>query len=229
MPHTYAHARPALAVDTVVFGYDGGALKALLIERDLAPFKGRWALPGGFVRVNETLDEAARRELREETGLRDVYLEQLYASEIWDKIRERGSFRSPTLPLVKLADHHVSAATDARSAASFEVDRLPTLAFDHADIVAVALERLRSKVRYRPIGFELLPAQFPLRELQNLYEAVLGGPMDQRNFRKKVLGMGLLKELDKMEQGVSHRAARLYSFDEKAYRRLAKQGFEFSL
>jgi 8-oxo-dGTP diphosphatase len=229
LSHTYAYARPALTVDTVVFGYGGAALQVLLIERGLAPFKGCWALPGGFVRMDETLDESARRELHEETGLADVYLEQLYTfGDLRRDPRER-VVSVAYFALVKLADHRVSAATDARAAAWFGVDRLPTLAFDHAQIIATALERLRGKVRYRPIGFELLPERFPLRDLQNLYEAVLGGPLDKRNFRKKVLGMGLLKELDETEQDVSHRAARLYKFDEKAYRRLAKQGFEFSL
>jgi 8-oxo-dGTP diphosphatase len=128
--------------------------------------------------------------------------------------------------LVKLSDHEVRGGSDAEKAAWFAVDKLPMLAFDHASIVATALERLRGKVRYRPIGFELLPQRFPLRALQNLYEVVLGTQLDKRNFRKKVLSMGLLEEI---EQDVSHRAARLYRFDEKAYRRLTKQGFEFSL
>jgi 8-oxo-dGTP diphosphatase len=109
------------------------------------------------------------------------------------------------------------------------VEELPSLAFDHDSIVACALERLRGKVRYRPIGFELLPQKFPLRQLQSLYEIVLGSSLDKRNFRKKVLAMGLLQELEETEQQVSHRAARLYRFDEKSYRRLSKQGFEFSL
>lgn len=229
MPFTYAHPRPALTVDTVVFGYDGSALQVLLIERALAPFKGSWALPGGFVHMDETLDEAARRELREETGLGNVYLEQLYTFGELDRDPRDRVVSVAYYALVQLETHRVTGATDAKSAAWHTVDRLPTLAFDHDRIVATALERLRGKVRYRPVGFELLPRKFPLRDLQSLYEAVLGAPLDKRNFRKKVLGMELLKELDETEEGASHRAARLYSFDEKAYRRLTKQGFEFSL
>jgi len=223
------YPRPAITVDAVVFGYDDALLRVLLIERGLPPFLGSWALPGGFVRIGETLDEAVRRELREETSLTRLYLEQLYTFSELDRDPRERTISVAYYGLVKLADHKVRAATDASSAAWFDVDDLPNLAFDHATIVETALERLRGKVRYRPIGFELLPEKFPLRELQTLYEVVLGERLDKRNFRKKVLSMGLLEELDDVEQDVAHRAARLYRFDERAYKRLTKQGFEFSL
>ena len=131
--------------------------------------------------------------------------------------------------LVKLSDHRIHAATDARDVAWFAVDDLPTLAFDHAEIVAAALERLRGKVRYQPIGFELLPPQFTLTQLQRLYEIVLERPLDKRNFRKKILAMDLLVETDEVEQDVAHRAARLYRFDERRYEKLVKQGFNFEI
>lgn len=229
MSFSYAHPRPALTVDAVVFGYDESLLRVLLIERGVDPFEGRWALPGGFVRMEETLDEAVRRELLEETALSRLYLEQLYTFGALDRDPRQRTVSVAYYGLVKLADHKVRAATDARNAAWFDLDDLPDLAFDHGVIVEAALERLRGKVRYRPIGFELLPDKFPLRDLQTLYEVVLGEPVDKRNFRKKVLAMGLLEELDEVEQDVSHRAARLYRFDERAYKRLTKQGFEFSL
>ncbi len=229
MPHTYQYARPALTVDCVVFGLDDDGLKVLLIQRDLEPFRGRWALPGGFVRVDEGLEDAALRELREETGLGKVYLEQLYTFGDPGRDPRERVVTVAYYALVKLGDHRVQAATDAREAAWFAADDLPRLAFDHDTIVATALTRLQSKVRYQPVGFELLPPKFTLSQLQRLYETVLERPLDKRNFRKKVLSLDLLEELDEVEQDVAHRAARLYRFDERRYRTLVKQGFDFEL
>ncbi|HOF89986.1 MAG TPA: NUDIX hydrolase, partial [Armatimonadota bacterium] len=173
MPYCYAYARPALTVDCVVFGYDAEALQVLLIQRDLEPFIGKWALPGGFVRVEETLDDAARRELREETGLADLYLEQLYTFGALARDPRERVVSVAYYALVELFSHPVRAATDARDAAWFPVADTPPLAFDHADILAVAHARLRGKVRYQPIGFELLPEKFTLTQLQRLYETIL--------------------------------------------------------
>jgi 8-oxo-dGTP diphosphatase len=229
MPFTYEYARPALAVDCVVFGVDE-ELKVLLIQRAIEPFRGRWALPGGFVQPNEALDEAARRELLEETGLTSkVYLEQLYTFGAVERDPRERVVSVAYVALVKLLDHRVQAATDAREAAWFSLSDVPPLAFDHESIVARGVERLRSKVRYAPVGFELLPPKFTLSALQRLYEVILEKPLDKRNFRKKVLGMGILVELDEVEQDVAHRAARLYSFDKKRYRELEREGFYFDL
>src|SRR3974377_2098477 len=157
MVYSYQYPRAALTVDCVVFGFDEGDLKVLLIERGLEPFKGRWALPGGFVRVDETLDAAARRELHEEAGLADVFLEQLYTFGAVDRDpRERG-VRVAYYALVKLAEHEARAATDAANARWFPLSKVPKLAFDHAEILETAVGRLKGKVRYQPIGFELLP------------------------------------------------------------------------
>ena len=130
---------------------------------------------------------------------------------------------------MNLAEHHIRGATDAGSAAWFAVGNLPRLAFDHNRIVGTALERLRNKIRYQPIGFELLPRKFPLRELQRLYERILDRPLDKRNFRKKILGMDVLLELDEIESDVAHRAARLYRFDRRKYRRMTRRGFHFEI
>ena len=229
MPHTYEYPRPALTVDCVVFGLDDEDLKVLLVRRDLPPFEGRWALPGGFVRMEESVDDAARRELREETGISDVYLEQLYT--FGDVNRDpRGRVVSVAYyALVNLADHRVQAATDARDAAWFGVSDVPSLSFDHDKILGAASQRLKGKVRYEPIGFELLPPKFTLSQLQRLYETVLERPLDKRNFRKKILSMGVLVETDEIQQDVAHRAARLYRFDEDKYRRLKKKGFNFEI
>lgn len=229
MSHSYEYARAALTVDCVVFGLDETDLKVLLIQRKLAPFQHAWALPGGFVRVDETLDEAARRELEEEAGVRDVYLEQLYSFGALDRDPRERTVTVAYYALAKLSDHNIRAATDAMGVGWFALDDLPKLAFDHANIVTTAQERLRGKVRYAPIGFELLPPRFSLTQLQRLYEIVLGTELDKRNFRKKILSMDLLVETDEVEQGVRHRAARLYKFDRRKYDRLTKQGFEFAM
>jgi 8-oxo-dGTP diphosphatase len=221
--------RLGLAVNCVVFGFDEGDLKLLLIQRARPPFQGHWALPGGFVRIEESVDEAARRELREETGLADVFLEQLYTFGAVDRHPGDRVVAVAYYALVKLADQRTRPATDARAATWFPASKLPALVFDHGQILQVALDRLRGKVRYVPIGFELLPPKFTLSDLQHLYEAILGRSLDKRNFRKKALAMDLLDELQEWQQGVRHRAARLYSFNSKRYRRLVKQGFNFEL
>ena len=229
MPHAYEYPRAALTVDCVVFGVDEEDLKVMLIQRDLPPFEGKWALPGGFVHVDETLDEAARRELEEETALHKVFLEQLFTFGAVHRDPRERVVSVAYYALVKLSDHRVHAATDARDAAWFGVHDVPSLAFDHTDILQMALERLRGKLRYQPVGFELLPKKFTLSQLQHLYELVLERELDKRNFRKRVLAMDLLIETDEVEQDVAHRAARLYRFDERKYRRLAKAGFNFEL
>src|SRR5690242_15146795 len=181
MPYTYEYPRAALTVDCVVFGFDEGELKLLLIQRGLEPFKGKWALPGGFVRVDETIDNAARRELEEEAGLKNVFLEQLYTFGALHRDPRERIVSVAYYALVKLAAHETKAATDAADARWFPLSKIPKLAFDHADILAAALARLKGKVRYQPIGFELLPPKFTLSQLQHLYEAALETNLDKRN------------------------------------------------
>lgn len=229
MAATYEYPRPALTVDAVVFGLDDEDLKVLLIRRDLPPFQGKWALPGGFVRVEESLEDAVRRELQEETGVSQLYLEQLYTFGDVDRDPRERVVTVAYYALVKLSDHRIKAATDARDAAWFAVSEAHGLAFDHDRILAMALERLKGKVRYQPIGFELLSPQFTLSQLQRLYETVLEKPLDKRNFRKKILGMDLLVALEEVQKDVAHRAARLYRFDRKKYQQLQKRGFNFEI
>ncbi len=229
MPHTYDYPRPALTVDCVIFGLDDEGLKVLLIERGIEPFEGQWAIPGGFVAPGESVDAAAVRELQEETGLKDIYLEQLYTFGEPDRDPREHVVSVAYYALVNLIEHDLEASTDARSAAWFSVDDVPDLAFDHNQIFDMALTRLKGKVRYQPIGFELLPKKFTLTQLQRMYEIILEKPLDKRNFRKKVLSLEILKALNEIEKDVAHRAARLYSFDERAYRRLQRKGVHFAI
>jgi 8-oxo-dGTP diphosphatase len=226
---TYEYPRAAVAVDCVVFGLDEIDLKVLLIQRKGTPFQHAWALPGGFMRMDETLDEAARRELAEEANVTDVYLEQLYSFSALDRDPRERVVTVAYYALAKLSEHKILAATDAMGVGWFALDDLPKLAFDHANILQVATDRLRAKVRYAPVGFELLPQRFSLTQLQRLYEIILGTGLDKRNFRKKLLAMDVLVETDEVETGVRHRAARLYRFDRRKYDRLAKQGFSFGI
>lgn len=229
MSFTYQHPHPAVTVDGVVFGFDEADLKLLLIQRKKEPFKGAWALPGGFVLPTEDLEAAARRELADETGITRLYLEQLFTfGEPKRDPRER-VISVAYYALVKLADHQLRAASDALDVAWFPVAELPKLAFDHEKIVDVALRRLKAKVRYEPIGFELLADKFTLGELQRLYEAVLEQSVDKRNFRKKILGSELLDPLDEYQQDVAHRAAQYYRFNRARYDQLKKRGFNFEL
>lgn len=229
MPYTYQYPRAALTVDCVVFGFGESELKALLIQRALEPFRGRWALPGGFVRVEETIDDSARRELAEETGLQNVFLEQLYTFGAVDRDPRERIVSVAHYALVKLSDHKAKAATDAANTEWFSISKLPKLAFDHGRILEMALARLRSKVRYQPIGFELLPPKFTLSALQHLYEAILETDLDKRNFRKKVLSFGLLVPLKETQMAGRQRPAQLFRFDDDKYKRLKKRGFNFEL
>ncbi len=229
MTFSYEFPRAAVTVDCVVFGLDETELKVMLIQRDIAPFEGKWALPGGFVRLDETVEEAARRELQEETGLDKVFLEQLYTFGDIDRDPRERVITVAWYALVRLSDHRVKAATDARDAAWFGLHDLPQLAFDHDRILETAHQRLQNKVRYQPIGFELLPQKFTLTQLQKLYEIILDRTLDKRNFRKKILGMEILQELDEVETDVAHRAARLYRFNKQRYRDMVKQGVNFEI
>ena len=229
MSYKYEYARAALTVDCVVFGLDDECLKVMLIERAIEPFKGQWALPGGFVNVGESLDSAAERELREETGLKQLFLEQLYTFGNPERDPREHVVSVAYFALTNLEGHDVKADTDAANAAWFAVDDLPDLAFDHELIVDKALERLKGKVRYQPVGFELLPEKFTLTQMQKMYEMILEKQMDKRNFRKKVLKLEVLRDTNEVQKDVSHRAAKLYEFDETAYRKLEKAGINFEV
>jgi 8-oxo-dGTP diphosphatase len=228
--YTYDYPRPALTVDCIVFGLDAQLeLKVMLIQRDIPPFQGQWAIPGGFVRMDETLEQAALRELQEETGIHDVYLDQLYTfGDLGRDPRDR-TVTVAYYALINLVEQQIQASTDAREADWFALSSIPELAFDHEQILQKAIARLRNKIRYEPIGFELLPKNFTLSQLQKLYEIVGDRALDKRNFRKKILSMDLLIDTGEIEQGVAHRAAKLYQFDEDKYIQLKQNGFNFEI
>jgi 8-oxo-dGTP diphosphatase len=218
------------SIDNVIFGFDQGDLKILLIERAEEAFIGQMALPGNLVREDENLDIGAARILFDLTGLKDAHLEQLYT---FGDVNRHPLGRVITVAyysLIRIKNYELQPRSSfAKRASWVSVSELPQLAFDHNVIVEKALLRLRGKLRYVPIGFELLPEKFSLRQLQDLYECILQISIDTRNFRKKILSYDFLVELGEKQKMVSHRAAKLYRFDKKRYQRLEKLGFNFDL
>ncbi len=227
--HAYEYPRPALASDCVIFGFDGGELNLLLLEREKEPYKNKWALPGGFVFMDETTEACAKRVLFEKAGIKNMFIEQLYTFSDIDRDPRERIVSVAYFALVNKHQYELVAGRDTVKAEWFELSKLPKLAFDHSKILKVAVQRLKGKVSYQPLGFELLNEKFTLSELQALYEAILEEPVDKRNFRKKILGMGFLVQLDEKEKNVARKAAHYYSFDKKAYKELTQKGFHFQL
>ena len=214
--HTYEHPRPALTIDIVIFSLHTGSLQVLLIRRGGEPFAGDWALPGGFVDIDESLEDAAARELEEETGIANAYLEQLYT--YGDPERDpRGRVVSVAYFALAPSGAKLRAAggSDAALACWFPLAETPPLAFDHADILAYAVRRLRYKLEYSAVGFQLLPAEFTLSELQRTYEIILGEHLDKRNFRRRMLEAGIIEPTPNLRGGEG-RPARLYRYREDA-------------
>lgn len=225
----YDYPSPAVTVDGVVFGLsdDLNDLLLLLIKRKHDPFEGCWAIPGGFVDdMDEDLDEAVRRELEEETKTTGIFLEQLYTFGAPRRDPRMRVVSIAYYALVKASKLDPQPGSDAKEAQWFKISELPELAFDHQKIIDTALQRLRAKVKYQPIGFELLSEEFTLGELQAMYEAILGRTLDKRNFRKKIENLTILKPLDKYG---GKRRARLYRFNVEAYERLVKSGYYFEV
>lgn len=204
------HQKPSVTVDIIVFTIKDKDLKVLLVKRDVEPFKGRWAIPGGFVRIDESLEDAAKRELMEETGVKDVYLEQLYTFGEPKRDPRGRVITAAYFALVDFEKMNLKAATDVSEASLFPSSKLPSLAFDHKKIMDYALKRLKWKFEYTTIAFSLLPENFTLSQLQEIYEIVFSRRFDKRNFRKKILSLDLLQE-EEVKKGVSHRPPKLYS------------------
>lgn len=220
-----------LAVDAVVFGYSkNDGVSVLLIKRKYEPFKNSWALPGGFVLEAESLEAAVQRELFEETGIEVNYLEQLYTFGEPDRDPRQRIVSVAYFALVKSASYQqLKASTDAEEAQWFTIAKLPSLAFDHKKILQIAIERVRAKMRYQPIGFELLDKKFPFADLEKLYATFLNRAIDRRNFTKKILSLGLLEDTGELATVGVGRPSKIYQFNKKRYLQLLKEGMHFEI
>ena len=219
LKYCYKYPHPAVTTDCVVFGFDGSGLSVLLIQRGIEPYRGKWALPGGFIRMDETAEEGARRELEEETGVKDIFIEQLQAFSGVDRDPRERVITIAFCALVRQADYNVIGGDDAADARWFALDEVPELAFDHAEILRYAQQYLRRCIHFEPIGFRLLDEQFTIPQVQAIYEAVLNTRFDRRNFSKKMLAEGYIVPTGKTAKvtGQGHRAPQLYTFDEDTY------------
>lgn len=225
--HPADFPRPMVTVDVVVFTIIEDDLKVLLVERGVEPFKGSWAIPGGFVALDESVDAAARRELSEETNVSDVYLEQLYTFGAPERDPRGRVISVAYFALISAERRELAAATDTVAVDWFSASDLPALAFDHAQIVDYALQRLRFKLDYTSAGFQLLPKKFTLSQLQRMYEVILKKPLDKRNFRKKILTMEILEPLNETYSEGAHRPAQLYAYSEEEFTRFKDRGIVF--
>jgi 8-oxo-dGTP diphosphatase len=219
-----------VSVDAVVFGYEQEqGISVLLIKRRNEPFQKMWALPGGLVLNGESLDDAVTRELKEEAGIDVNYLEQLYTFGTPDRDPRNHAISISYFGLVRPQDFQLAAHTDAEDVQWFNIKKLPRLAFDHKKIIDVAIKRLRGKITYEPVGFELLEKEFPFSDLEKLYQTLLDQDIDRRNFKKKIVSLGILEELDTTIQRKSGRPARLFKFNKKKYFELKEKGYNFDI
>jgi len=220
--------KSAISVDCVIFGFDGKDLKVLLIRSYTAEFKGQWSLIGDLLTPDEDMDGAAYRILRQRTGLDDIYLEQVHA---FGRVERHPLGRVVTVAyysLININDYNAETEVAYENSATWHnVKEVGELAFDHNEILTASLKHLKVNLASRPIGINLLPEKFTLTELQSLYDAILDSPkpLDKRNFRKKILSMGILKDLNELQKDVAHRPAKLYSFDSEGYNALLKSAF----
>jgi len=211
------YPKPSVTVDMIIFAIKENSLKILLVKRNIQPFKGEWALPGGFIHLEESLEDAAKRELQEETGVKEVYLEQLYT--FGDTKRDpRG--RVITISYFALisptqSEQELKATTDVSEAKWFDLKNLPFLAFDHSKIIQYAIKRLKWKFEYTPIVFSLLPKKFKIPEIRKIYETIFNKKFDKRNFRKKLLSLNILDETKEIEENVPYRPAKFYTLKDK--------------
>ncbi|MBV1910077.1 MAG: NUDIX hydrolase [Kangiellaceae bacterium] len=218
-----------LSIDNLIFGLDGSELKVLLIKRGEGIKTGEWALPGGWINNNENLRDAASRLLSDLTGVEHPYLSQL---KTFGKVSRFPAERVVTIAyyaLVSADDYALTAGFSASEAGWFDIHHLPSLVFDHHEILDYGIKHLQQEIRHHPVGFKLLPEKFTLLQLQELYEAILDKKLDKPNFRRKIMKMKLLSDCNEKQQSVAHRAANLYRFDKKVYQRLTQQGFTFEV
>lgn len=219
-----------IAVDAIVFGYKNNGLYVLLIEQQFGSSEKYWALPGGLVQNDESLNDAVIRELHEETNVQLTFMEQLYTfgDDIYRDSRNR-VISVAYYALVDASNLEIKADTDAERVQWFKIDEIPTLAFDHNLILKKGIERLKAKLTYEPIGFDLLPEEFLFSDLENLYCTILEKEIDRRNFRKKILSYGILEETEKFSPIKTGRPAKLFKFNKLKYKELSNEGFHFEI
>lgn len=230
MPYYLEHEKFHVAVDSIIFGYDeeGRQLKVLLLKRNFQPSKGEWSLMGGFLKNDESVNEAAKRILQQLTGLSDVYMEQLYTFGELDRDPGARIISVAYFALIKINASDLELVKN-HGATWIPITSVPTLIFDHSAMIARALKKLQIRARTQPIGFELLPDKFTIPQLQGLYEAIYNKSLDKRNFRRKLLSMDLLEKLEEKEKESSRKGAWYYRFDPKKYEDLLNRGFNFEL
>ena len=221
----HSYSRFLLAVDCIIFGFDGQVLKALFVKRAFNPGLSKWSLMGGFVQDEEGVEEAASRILNQLTGLSNIYMEQLHC--FGDINRDPGGrvISIAYFALINIADYSEEMMKE-HNAKWFELNHIPALVFDHQNMVLLAKERLQQKIANHPIGFALLPQKFTLRQLQTLYEAINETELDKRNFTRRILDLGILKKLDEKERGTSKKGSFYFVFDEAKYKKLDREGIK---
>lgn len=219
----------ALSIDCLIFGFKDGKLDILLVKHGEGISKGKWALPGGWIRYNESLDDAASRILTALTGVSNIYLEQIKAFGHVNRYPNKRVVTVAYFTLVNAENYELHAGFTASDAQWFNIHEVPSLAYDHAAILDFGFRFLKHKVQHEPIGFNLLPKKFTLLHLQELYEAILETKLDKPNFRRKLMNMNLLVSCNEKQKDVAHRAAKLYRFDKKVYHKLTEKGFTFEV
>ena len=221
--YCYKYPHPAVTTDCVIFGFDGEDLKVLLIERGIDPYKGHWAFPGGFLNPNESAENGALRELKEETGIDSAYIEQFHTYSTPDRDPRERVITIAYMALVKIQEAH--GGDDAADAKWFPIGKTPSLAFDHDMILRDALDRLCERIHFHPIGYDLLPEKFTMQELPTLDEAGLGVHFDRSNYAKKMQHLDILVQLDETTWPTPKREAYLYKFNLEKYNELKRRGF----
>lgn len=224
LKYSYKYPHPSVTTDCVIFGFDGVKLKVLLVERGMAPYKGRWAFPGGFLNMDESAEEGALRELKEETGLEGAYIRQFHTFSAPQRDPRERVITIAYYALVRMQE--VKGGDDASDARWFALDEVPPLAFDHDQILRKAEKTLRQQIHFEPVGFELLPEKFTIKQLQNLYEAILDMRFDRRNFYNKMRRLGMLELTGDTASPSQRREANLFSFNAEKYAELKSKGFQ---
>lgn len=224
LQYHYKYPHPSVTTDCVIFGFDGIQLKVLLVQRGVEPFKGRWAFPGGFLNIQESAEEGALRELKEETGLEGVLVRQFHTFTAPNRDPRERVISIAFYALVRLQE--VRGGDDAADARWFRLDEVPQLAFDHDKILRKAEQALRQQIHFEPVGFELLPETFTLHELKNLYESILGISFDKRNFIRKMKRFGLVEQLEETVNPSLRKEAYLFRFNQEKYQELKQKGYK---